>query len=690
MSDRYSVDKVLEKSNYGVLCLARDQARYGEICLLTKISYGELQQAELFEQKIEKKLRSFSTLKHLQIQQIQEYSFQSRNLLIVQDYTPGVSCRRKLSNDASLDEYSVIQLISKLLPALSYLHDNNVAHGNISLDNILIRQKDGWPMLTSFTCLKKVEEEIKRFLASDRFQNATSSLESDLQKDFHDLAIAALELRTGKIGAELCQKNNNNTGWIWEQWKLFSDQRSTVLASMLSGGSNNRSSTANAILQALNTELPAPYERNPIHPAWYMAIGILFVMGIAGTLFSKISEPSEQLSIPSPQLSPEPEILCPENLNSLPIGCGIAVQDPDSFDFNEGTLVVNITENASSDDRLSIIQQNVAVEEIDDEQTILFRETVIGSFTGGIGESPLKFSFNENTDAEVVRALLSDIVYENLADSPSRSSRKVEFKFTDGDGGESKVLTTTIGIYPVNSPPSLTVPSGKETKEDHQFAIGDIKVADVDTEDLLMGIGLQANQGLLRIKNNIEGGITGRNIERNGENSVVIFGTIEQLNNTLGSPEGIIYQPNANFSGKDTLTITVKDAGKELEGDEQWIWPPNALAPQTARKSVPITIQAINDPPRLSFAADTELAEEVEPPQPANTNNATISGDPRFTKNVRSGTNTNTRVLFELSVGDRVQIVDRARNSDGYLWYKIYSPQYDGEGWIASHLITLD
>lgn len=71
--------------------------------------------------------------------------------------------------------------------------------------------------------------------------------------------------------------------------------------------------------------------------------------------------------------------------------------------------------------------------------------------------------------------------------------------------------------------------------------------------------------------------------------------------------------------------------------------------------------------------------------------NAQVVGDPKEPiKNVRAGDNTEMQVLFELPIGSRVQVIGRSYNADGYLWYKIYSPEKNSQGWIASHLIELD
>jgi hypothetical protein len=81
---------------------------------------------------------------------------------------------------------------------------------------------------------------------------------------------------------------------------------------------------------------------------------------------------------------------------------------------------------------------------------------------------------------------------------------------------------------------------------------------------------------------------------------------------------------------------------------------------------------------------------EISPAISSNTD-ATISGDPRdYLKNIRSGYSTDYPPIFKLPIGSRVKVIEGKRNSDNYLWYRIYSPDKQREGWIASQLITLD
>lgn len=74
----------------------------------------------------------------------------------------------------------------------------------------------------------------------------------------------------------------------------------------------------------------------------------------------------------------------------------------------------------------------------------------------------------------------------------------------------------------------------------------------------------------------------------------------------------------------------------------------------------------------------------------SDTTNATVDGDPEFEKNVRAEVSTESEVLFELSVGDRIQVLEGPMSSDNYEWYRIYSPDEEQEGWMAGQLLLLD
>ena len=59
-------------------------------------------------------------------------------------------------------------------------------------------------------------------------------------------------------------------------------------------------------------------------------------------------------------------------------------------------------------------------------------------------------------------------------------------------------------------------------------------------------------------------------------------------------------------------------------------------------------------------------------------------------KNIRSGPGTNFGVKHIAYPGDRVQVLDQDYDKGGFLWYLIYFPQSNAEGWIAGQLLKVD
>ena len=59
-------------------------------------------------------------------------------------------------------------------------------------------------------------------------------------------------------------------------------------------------------------------------------------------------------------------------------------------------------------------------------------------------------------------------------------------------------------------------------------------------------------------------------------------------------------------------------------------------------------------------------------------------------KNIRSGPGTNFAVKHIAYPGDRVQVLDEDYDQENFLWYLIYFPKSNAEGWIAGHLLKID
>jgi hypothetical protein len=134
---------------------------------------------------------------------------------------------------------------------------------------------------------------------------------------------------------------------------------------------------------------------------------------------------------------------------------GALVSDPDSPNFDAGTLTVAFVSNGSPEDRLSIRNQGAGAGHIFvSGQIVSYAVQPIGMFIGGTnGSSPLVVTFNGKAVPEAVQALARSITYENVAVRPWPGARVVRLVLSDGDGGVSRPVLLTIDVQAANVAP---------------------------------------------------------------------------------------------------------------------------------------------------------------------------------------------------------------------------------------------
>jgi glucose/arabinose dehydrogenase len=117
------------------------------------------------------------------------------------------------------------------------------------------------------------------------------------------------------------------------------------------------------------------------------------------------------------------------------------VKDPDSADFEGGTLTVQISSGGESSDRLKVGGAFTF-----SSGNLLRSGIVIGSITGnGIGLNKLEFTFNSQATASIVQELLRTIRFRTISGA-SAGDREISFSLSDGDGGTSAVFKKTVRV----------------------------------------------------------------------------------------------------------------------------------------------------------------------------------------------------------------------------------------------------
>lgn len=204
----------------------------------------------------------------------------------------------------------------------------------------------------------------------------------------------------------------------------------------------------------------------------------------------------------------------------------------------------------------------------------------------------------------VINPTTGDLTFTAAADANGRAIVTVALQdnggTTNGGVDTSPSQTFTINVTAVNDAPTLTVPAAQVVDEDNTVNIAGISVADVDAGTGSIRATLTVASGRIGL-----GSTNGLTFTAGGNNTgnMVFTGTLENVNAALNN---LTYQGNANFSGADTLTVSISDQGNTGSG-------PIGVDTDT----IAITVNAINDAPIVTVPGSRTVAEDT---------NLTLSG----------------------------------------------------------------
>ncbi|HBH54020.1 MAG TPA: hypothetical protein DDY91_19205, partial [Planctomycetaceae bacterium] len=146
---------------------------------------------------------------------------------------------------------------------------------------------------------------------------------------------------------------------------------------------------------------------------------------------------------------------------AIVIDSAITVTDSDSAKFTNGSLTVSYAANGTDDDRLTIRSTTttgqINVSGTDVRITVSSGVyTLIGTFTGGTGTTPLVVTLNANATAAYTQVLMRNIMFQNVSNAPSIAQRSVSFVVHDGEGGVSTPGLKAVNVVGTNDKPVLS------------------------------------------------------------------------------------------------------------------------------------------------------------------------------------------------------------------------------------------
>lgn len=267
----YQIQQLLQETNFERIYLATDLNNRENYQIKEYIARNP-DAIPAAQNRFQAELNHLKNLQNPQIQALKDYLWQEDRLFLILPHIPGQTYQNY--NHPPISEQAAIQLFNEILPIFTYIHSQNIAHGNISPNTILLKNFDNRPVLTNFGILQNLLTQLGIETPETPLINQIRNLQIpppppppqgdiSIENDLYSLAITIVTLLTGKPLQVLYQPQTQT--WDWETWKLVSDQLTQVLNKMLSPNPWERYNSAEAVRQALNTT-PTTIPPAPLPP----------------------------------------------------------------------------------------------------------------------------------------------------------------------------------------------------------------------------------------------------------------------------------------------------------------------------------------------------------------------------------------------------------------------------------------
>jgi serine/threonine-protein kinase len=290
LRQRYTIQQILGQGGFSRTYLALDLERFDEPCVLKELAVPQHDGALLAKAQalFQREASVLYQIQHPQIPRFLAAFEDSQRLFSVQEFVDGQTYRSLLQErkkqGQTFSEPEVLQFLNHLLPVLTYIHDRNIIHRDISLENVMLRLRNsqageavtnstlGLPVLIDFGAVKSVANYL--YTASPDFSSSSHPSEitcvgkagyappEQLQtgkvyphSDLYALAATSLVLLTGKEPKTLLDSRTLN--WQLRPYAQISDRFEAILQKMLSLRPGDRYPSAQAVLNELQPLLEA-------------------------------------------------------------------------------------------------------------------------------------------------------------------------------------------------------------------------------------------------------------------------------------------------------------------------------------------------------------------------------------------------------------------------------------------------
>ncbi len=136
---KYQIESVLGKGAMGVVYRAFDSAIERTVAL--KVLHAHLLEGDEgkdFEQRFIQEAKAAARCLHPNIVTVFDFGVQRSTPFIVMEYVDGAELKEQMQNDKTFSFVAALDIISQILEALAYAHENGVVHRDIKPANIML------------------------------------------------------------------------------------------------------------------------------------------------------------------------------------------------------------------------------------------------------------------------------------------------------------------------------------------------------------------------------------------------------------------------------------------------------------------------------------------------------------------------------------------------------------------------
>ncbi|MBD1881472.1 protein kinase [Coleofasciculus sp. FACHB-T130] len=267
LNNRYRIIQTLGSGGFGNTFLAEDTHMPSRRRCVIKQLKPMANNPQMFQMAQDRFQREAAILEAMgegsdQIPKLYAYFSEAGQFHLVQELIEGKTLTKKVQTQGLVPESQVKEILVSLLPVLDYIHSKGIIHRDIKPDNIIIRQRDGKPVLIDFGAVKE------SMGAAVHPGNAPASIvigtpgfmppeqgvgQPVFASDIYSLALTAIYLLTGKLPQDL--PTDPRTGEIlWHQSAAnVSPGFVAVLDKAIQSHPRDRYSTSREMLDALQS-----------------------------------------------------------------------------------------------------------------------------------------------------------------------------------------------------------------------------------------------------------------------------------------------------------------------------------------------------------------------------------------------------------------------------------------------------